>query len=441
MRGLVVALFVMTSACKKEPAEPPPSPFAGSATRPKAEQIAPPFDIKTPPADATTTPSGLKYKKIITNDSGAAPGRNDTVLVTYTGWKQSTGDTFFTNHSGKPMPLPLANAAPGFTEAMQLVRKGEKAMLWVPPAIGYMGPPTGKGETLVYEVEVIDIIPAPPIPADVAAPPATAMKLKSGIPYVVIRPGTGADKARYFDTITYNYTAWDANGRMFDSTEVKKKPNTLQPFHASKPMEEILGQMTAGERTRMWVAQEAMFAGTRTTPTMPKGQLCYEVEVLQISKNPEPPPPPADVAKPPADTKKTAKGVFYRVLASGAGGPHPAPTDKVKVNYTGWTTDGRMFDTSTTKGQPVEFGLNGVIAGWTDGLQLMSVGDKYLLWIPEELAYKGAPNKPQGMLVFQIEMVAITPAPAKTDAAEPPGHGGPPHKHHGPIGAPPTPPP
>jgi FKBP-type peptidyl-prolyl cis-trans isomerase len=410
MRLAVVLVLSVAglAACKKEEAKPLPSPFgSGSQARPKPEQVTPPFDLKNPPADVTTTASGLKYKKIIANETGIAPSRNDTVLVTYTGWKQSTGDTFFTNHTGKPMPLPLATAAPGFTEAMQLLKKGEKAMLWVPPAIGYMGPPSAKAETLVYEVEIIDVIPAPSIPADVAAPPATAQKLKSGLPYVIVRPGTGTDKARYFDTVTYNYTAWDTNGRMFDSTEMKKKPNTLEPFHASKPIEDVLGVMTAGERARLWVPAEAMFAGgNRVVPGMPKGQLCYEVEVLQISKKPEPPPVPADVAKPPADAKKSPKGVFYHVLKAGAG-PHPAPTDKVKVNYTGWNTEGRMFDTSTTKGQPVEFGLNGVIAGWTDALQLMSVGDKFRMWIPEELAYKGAPNKPQGMLVFEIEMLEI----------------------------------
>jgi peptidylprolyl isomerase len=98
------------------------------------------------------------------------------------------------------------------------------------------------------------------------------------------------------------------------------------------------------------------------------------------------------------------------VVKPGKGGPHPKPTDTVRVNYTGWQTDGKMFDSSVTRGQPSEFSLQGVIKGWTDGLQVMSVGDKVRFWIPEELAYKGQPGKPQGMLVFDIELLEIKAA-------------------------------
>jgi peptidylprolyl isomerase len=116
---------------------------------------------------------------------------------------------------------------------------------------------------------------------------------------------------------------------------------------------------------------------------------------------------PPDVARPPADAKRTAKGVWYRVLAPGKGGRTPRPTDRIKVHYTGWTTDGKMFDSSQTRGSPAVFPLNGLIAGWVDGMQLMTVGMKARLWIPEELAYKGSPGKPAGMLVFDVELIEI----------------------------------
>jgi peptidylprolyl isomerase len=98
-------------------------------------------------------------------------------------------------------------------------------------------------------------------------------------------------------------------------------------------------------------------------------------------------------------------------LKTGKGGPHPKPSDTVRVHYTGWTTDGKMFDSSVTRGQPSEFSLMGVIAGWTDGLQVLSAGDKARFWIPEDLAYKGVPGKPQGMLVFDIELLEIKNQP------------------------------
>ena len=76
------------------------------------------------------------------------------------------------------------------------------------------------------------------------------------------------------------------------------------------------------------------------------------------------------------------------------------------MHYTGWTTDGKMFDTSVDKGQPISFGLGDVIAGWTEGLQLMTAGEKMRFWIPEKLAYKGE-RPPRGMLVFDVELIAF----------------------------------
>jgi FKBP-type peptidyl-prolyl cis-trans isomerase len=76
------------------------------------------------------------------------------------------------------------------------------------------------------------------------------------------------------------------------------------------------------------------------------------------------------------------------------------------VHYTGWTTDGKMFDTSLDKGQPISFGLGDVIAGWTEGLQQMTVGEKMRFWIPERLAYKGE-RPPRGMLVFDVELLSF----------------------------------
>ncbi len=116
---------------------------------------------------------------------------------------------------------------------------------------------------------------------------------------------------------------------------------------------------------------------------------------------PDPPAPP-DVAAPPADAKKTPKGVSYKVLKQGPGGAKPSTTSKVKVHYTGWQIDGKMIDSTVSRGQPDEFSLSAVVAGFADGLLIMSVGDKVRFWIPEELAYKG-----KGMLVFDIELFEI----------------------------------
>ena len=121
--------------------------------------------------------------------------------------------------------------------------------------------------------------------------------------------------------------------------------------------------------------------------------------------NPIPAPP--DVAAPPPDSLRIASGLSTKVLEPGTGQRHPRASDWVVVHYTGWTTDGKMFDSSVQRGQPAEFALSGVIRGWTEGVQMMVEGEKRRFWIPEELAYKGAPGQPQGMLVFDIELLDI----------------------------------
>jgi FKBP-type peptidyl-prolyl cis-trans isomerase len=126
--------------------------------------------------------------------------------------------------------------------------------------------------------------------------------------------------------------------------------------------------------------------------------------------SPKPAPPvPADVKAPPADAKKTPSGLAYKVIKPG-NGKSPAATDSVTVNYTGWTTDGKMFDSSITRGQPATFRLNQVIKGWTEGVPLMKTGETTRFWIPADLAYGEKPMRPgapAGMLVFDVELISV----------------------------------
>jgi FKBP-type peptidyl-prolyl cis-trans isomerase len=119
---------------------------------------------------------------------------------------------------------------------------------------------------------------------------------------------------------------------------------------------------------------------------------------------------PADVKAAPSDAQTTASGLAWKVLAPGTGSVHPRAIDQVTVHYTGWTTDGVKFDSSVGKA-PAMFHLDRVIAGWTEGVQLMVKGDKSRFWIPSALAYGDHPRAgyPAGMLVFDIELLDIAP--------------------------------
>lgn len=115
-----------------------------------------------------------------------------------------------------------------------------------------------------------------------------------------------------------------------------------------------------------------------------------------------------------AGWQTTASGIQYKVVKEGSG-PKPKDTDVVKVHYVGTLINGQKFDSSIDRGQPAEFPLNQVIKGWTEALQLMTVGSRYQLAIPPELAYgiQGRPGiPPNSVLLFDVELLDVKHAPA-----------------------------
>ena len=123
-------------------------------------------------------------------------------------------------------------------------------------------------------------------------------------------------------------------------------------------------------------------------------------------------PAPDDVAAAPSGAETTSSGLASKVIQAGTGSAHPSATDQVTVHYTGWLTNGTMFDSSVARGAPATFPLNRVIRGWTEGVQMMVVGEKRRFWIPSDLGY-GDRDAPGGQipagstLVFDVELLGI----------------------------------
>jgi FKBP-type peptidyl-prolyl cis-trans isomerase len=123
---------------------------------------------------------------------------------------------------------------------------------------------------------------------------------------------------------------------------------------------------------------------------------------------------------PRAAVRRTALGLAYCILQEGPPGNQvPDATDTVKVNYSGWTEEGVLFDSSLDRGEPADFPLNGVIRGWGEGLRLMTAGDKARFWIPGNLGYgrreagQPAGSPPKGTLIFDVELISVDRAPPK----------------------------
>jgi FKBP-type peptidyl-prolyl cis-trans isomerase len=245
------------------------------------------------------------------------------------------------------------------------------------------------------QTTTLKVIPPPP---DVAAPPADAVKTPSGLETKVLTAGTGTDHPGKDDLVTIDYTGWTTDGKMFDSSVARGKPSTFPVSRVIPGFSEGLQLMVPGEKRRLWIPAALAYKGQEGKP---KGMLVFDIALIEMPNR-----APADVKAAPADAKKTSSGLAYKVLREGTGGRHPKADSTVSVQYTGWTTDGKMFDSSVVRGQPASFAVNGVIPGWTEGLQLMFEGEKARFWIPEKLAYEGK-RAPYGMLVFDVELLKI----------------------------------
>jgi peptidylprolyl isomerase len=249
-----------------------------------------------------------------------------------------------------------------------------------------------------------------PAPADVAAAPADAEKTASGLASKVLQKGTSAEKPNAWDKVKVHYTGWMTNGKMFDSSVQRGQPAEFPLNGVIKGWTEGLQLMVVGEKRRFWIPANLAYGDTPRRPGAPSGTLVFDVELLGITAGVKPPVVPADVAAAPKDAKKTKSGLAYKVLQKGKGKVHPKGEDTVTCHYSGWTTDGKMFDSSVQRGQPAEFQLQGVIKGWTEGVPLMVEGEKTRFWIPGNLAYGDTPTRPgtpSGMLVFDIELISI----------------------------------
>jgi FKBP-type peptidyl-prolyl cis-trans isomerase len=369
--------------------------------------VPPPADLLQPPATAERGVSGLASVVLKPGTGTEHPRLWDEVQVHYTGWT-SDGKMFDnTRRRATPGKFSLHQVIDGWGEGVQKMVVGESRRLWVPAKLAYAERPDGPQGDLVFDIELLAVRQRPeppPTPADVAAAPKNAKRTASGLAYVVLERGDGKKLASEEDAVVVEFAGWLASGKFFDASVLEGQPLRVQPKRLFPGWKEAILLMHQGDRLRVWIPANLAFAGR---PGAPQGDLVYELALKEIAEAPKPPEVPKDVAAPPASAKKTASGLAYQVLKPGTGTTHPAPTSRVRVHYSGWTTDGKMFDSSVPRGQPSSFALNAVVPGWTEGVQLMVEGERTRFWIPESLAYGGKPGKPAGMLVFDVELIAI----------------------------------
>lgn len=384
LRGSALRLLLLASA------------FAATPLVTYADNKMPetPADVKAAPDDAQKTASGLASKVLQPGKGTKKPQATDTVTVHYSGWT-TDGKLFDSSvQRGEPTSFPLNGVIKGWTEGLQLMVEGEKRRFWIPADLAYGetaegGRPSG---TLVFDVELISI-------KEVAKVPEDAEKAADGTAFKKISPATGEGKPGKDDLVTFHFKAETMDGQTVQDTHGEPTPPTAPLDKLPPAMGNQFQEMGPGEKRRIWISE----------PRAPGGHIVADIELISFKAAPPAPKAPEDVAKAPDDAEKTSSGLASKVIEKGSGTTKPKATDTVEVHYSGWTTDGKLFDSSVQRGETASFPLNGVIAGWTEGLQLMVEGEKRRFWIPGNLAYGDTAEggRPSGMLVFDVELVKI----------------------------------
>jgi peptidylprolyl isomerase len=397
-------VFAALSAAAQAPPMPTPTRPKPEVRRPQPNAIPAPDDVAAAPDDAIRTKSGLAWR-LLSEPAGQVdrPGLNDVVKTLYTGWTVD-GEMFDTTFA-RPREFRVTAVIPGFEEAVQLLSIGEKGRFWIPAELAYEGVRGKPQGMLVFDLEIVGIERGPQPPLASAAPPEDAIRTESGLAWVVLEQGEpGGQSPGAEDTILVEYSSWTPEGRLLDTTIHKTKPEVFSLNLTIPGFRQSFATMIPGERRQIWIPSAL---------TELDGRIIHEDTVvfdMKLVSYESAPVTPASVGAIPPDAERSVTGLAWKVLKPGTGKEGPVQGDTVEVVYAGWTTEGEMFDASYRYGRPGRFVLDDKMPlGWNEAIFGMVTGEKRLVWIPEDLAFAGHKNRPQGMLVFEIELRAINP--------------------------------
>ncbi len=359
------------------------------------------------------TASGLEYT-ITTKGNGKKPQVGDKVKVHYTG--KLTNDTIFDSSlkTGQPFEFKLGagQVIKGWDEAFLLLQVGDKAKLKLPADLAYgeraMGP-IPANSTLIFDVELIEVIEG--VKPWVAKTKDT-IKTASGLQYMYFQKNEKADVIKKGDNVKVHYSGYFRDGKMFDSSVDRGQPFQLKVGMGQviPGWDEGLLLLKKGEKAKLIIPYNLAYGEQGRAPVIPaKSDLIFDIEIVDVQK----PVVPVPFNITGLTATKTASGLEYYVINKSANPTQAQAGKTVKVHYTGYLADGKTFDSSIERGEPIEFplGQGYVIPGWEEGISLMHVGDKMRLVIPYYLAY-GEQGRPpiipeKADLTFDVELIEV----------------------------------
>ncbi len=368
---------------------------------------------KTITQDTIVTASGLRYI-IREKGNGVKPEKGAKVDVHYTG--SLTNDTVFDSSYKRNQPfsftLGQGRVIKGWDEGVALLNEGDKATFIIPADLAYGSRATGNipaNSTLIFQIELLKVVnPIKIEPYDVAG--KDTLTTASGLKYIIVKKGAAKNPlAKAGEIATVHYSGYFKDGVMFDSSVKRGQPIkfTLGQGQVIKGWDEGLQLMRSGDKFRLLIPYQLAYGEKgRGQSIPPKADLFFDVELVYNQ---------AEIKIEAYDTKgkdtiTTASGLKMIPIKT-TNLQTPIKGQTVTVHYTGYLTDGKVFDSSIKRDDPIKFevGEGKVIKGWDEALLRMKKGEKYRLVIPANLAYgeKGAGGviPPNAELIFDVNLI------------------------------------
>ncbi len=418
------ALLLMLAACG--PADVPPeesgTPLAATPIVDDAEtvdagtvDVGPPADFAG--ADYETTASGLQVA-ILEEGPGEQAQPGDVVRVHYRGLL-GDGTVFDSSEGRDAFRFPLGQGAVirGWDEGIALLSEGSRALLVIPPDLGYGA--TGSGgaippnATLYFEVELVEILEGgPDEPVDVAD--ADYETTESGLQYAVIEEGEG-EMPVDGQPVRVHFTYWLSDGTRLESSLDAGDPVLLTIGSEQLPegLSEALLTMRVGGQSQFVIPPDLAFGEEDLGVIPPDSTLIFLMELVELL-----PPPPAEPFDLDEDAYETDEAGFQIAEIEEGSGQPVAEGDNVAFHVTGWLADdGTSFFSSYEQGEPLQLPLGNAQAlpGWNEGLEGMRVGGVRQVIVPPELGFgeAGAGNviPPNATLIWLIELISTVAVP------------------------------
>jgi FKBP-type peptidyl-prolyl cis-trans isomerase len=357
-----------------------------------------------------TTASGLQYAVLSPGDGATRPKKGDVVKMHYTGWLTDGKKFDSSRDRGQPIPVEVGRGKviAGWDEAIPMMTVGEKAKLTIPPQLAYKEagrkgviPPNA---TLIFEVELVGIL------WSFRSLDPERKQVASGMEYEIVAPGAGAP-AKPTDYVEFRYAAWKGDGQLVTYVEDElakrgkpmRSPGAVLGELRSTFLQNALALVPRGGAACFQISASGCWPDKLPPGFKPEDPILWRIEVSDVIDVAFSMPDPSKLAK-------TPSGLAYEVIRAGDG-KSPGPTSRVTAHYAGWLTDGKRFDSSFHRGEPMPFSLTQVIKGWIEGIQLMKPGAIYRFVIPPALGYAEegfAPDIPPGAtLVFVVQLVSV----------------------------------